>query len=140
MKKMIIGGYESESDAQIVIVNPSDLQPVDSVSYAKGTKEVEEATRIAEETFETFSAMPLASRLEMLRKAAELIQYNRDQLAVLLAKESGKPIVDARVEIMRAISVFTNSSEEVKTAIEGKTYRPDAYSYPADNGELRPAK
>lgn len=133
MKKMIIGGIETESDAQIVIVNPSDLQPVDSVSYAKGTKEVEEATRIAGETFEKFSAMPLVSRLEMLRKAAELIQYNRDRLAFLLAKESGKPIADARVEIMRTISVFTNSAEEVKTAIEGKTYRPDAYSYPADS-------
>lgn len=133
MKKMIIGGHESESDAQILIVNPSDLQPVDSVSYTNSTKEIKEAVDMASEAFTKYSIMPLASKAEMLKKAAELIQHDKEQLAVLLAKESGKPISDARTEISRAISVFTNSAEEVKTAIEGKTYRPDAYSYPTDN-------
>lgn len=77
--------------------------------------------------------MHLARRLELLKKAAGMINDSRERLAMLLAMESGKPINDARVELFRAVSVFINSAEEVKTAIEGKSYRVDAYAYPPDN-------
>ncbi|MGC8557978.1 MAG: aldehyde dehydrogenase family protein [Nitrososphaeria archaeon] len=133
MKRMIIGGYEKESDSQINIIDPSTLEPVESVSYTNSADIVDESISVASEAYVKYSSISLARRLELLKKAADLIQNSKERLAMLLARESGKPINEARVELSRAVSVFINSAEEVKIAIEGKSYRVDAYAYPPDN-------
>lgn len=49
MKRMIIGGYEKESDSQINIIDPSTLEPVESVSYTDSTDIVDESVDVASE-------------------------------------------------------------------------------------------
>jgi len=68
-----------------------------------------------------------------LRKAAEIIEREKERLAVLLAMEAGKPIKDARVEVLRASRVFRQAAEEAAIVLEGKNYRVDAYEYPPGN-------
>jgi acyl-CoA reductase-like NAD-dependent aldehyde dehydrogenase len=47
--------------------------------------------------------LPVAARLEILRRASEIMQERRETLAVEAAREGGKPLVDSLVEVDRAI-------------------------------------
>ncbi|MCK0069044.1 aldehyde dehydrogenase family protein [Kordiimonas laminariae] len=47
--------------------------------------------------------LPAYKRIEVLKKLAELMRARFDELAYLIANEGGKPLVDARVEVDRAI-------------------------------------
>ena len=47
--------------------------------------------------------------------------------------ETGKPIKDSRVEVLRAIHVITFCAEESKNILEGRVHRVDAYEYPLGN-------
>ena len=48
--------------------------------------------------------LPAFQRIEILRRLALLIDKDRDQLALLIAREGGKPLTDAKVEVARAIN------------------------------------
>ncbi|MGL6312865.1 aldehyde dehydrogenase family protein [Vibrio sp. WXL103] len=48
--------------------------------------------------------LPTHRRVEVLRKIAALMEARNQELAMLIASEGGKPLVDARVEVTRAIA------------------------------------
>jgi acyl-CoA reductase-like NAD-dependent aldehyde dehydrogenase len=48
--------------------------------------------------------LPAYKRIEILRRLARLIEREFDALAMLIAREGGKPLSDARVETTRAIN------------------------------------
>ena len=91
--------------------------------------EIEEAYK----GFEIISKMPLYKRTAILRKVSEILEREQERLANLLALEAGKPIKDARVEVMRASRLFRQAAEEASIVLEGKNYRVDAYEYPPGN-------
>ena len=47
--------------------------------------------------------LPAPQRIEILKRAAEIMQERRDELALESAREGGKPLVDSQVEVDRAI-------------------------------------
>ncbi|MQY26130.1 aldehyde dehydrogenase family protein [Nocardia aurantia] len=60
---------------------------------------VDELVRAAEHRVRAWSALPLPRRLDRLRTAAAALTARTPELAVLLARESGKPVADCRGEI-----------------------------------------
>jgi acyl-CoA reductase-like NAD-dependent aldehyde dehydrogenase len=48
--------------------------------------------------------LPPYKRIECLRRLAVLVERDFDMFALLIAREGGKPLTDARVEVTRAIS------------------------------------
>ncbi len=56
--------------------------------------------------------LPAHQRIEILRRLVELLRAEIDAFALLIAREGGKPITDARVEAVRAVN-------GVELAIEG---------------------
>lgn len=63
--------------------------------------------------------MPAFERAACLRRIADAVQADLDGFADLLAREAGKPVSQARLEIERAIFVFRDAAEEA-TRIEGE--------------------
>jgi acyl-CoA reductase-like NAD-dependent aldehyde dehydrogenase len=55
--------------------------------------------------------LPLPKRIEVLHKAAALMEQRAEELALLIAREGGKPLIDARVEVARAIDGVRNCAE-----------------------------
>ncbi|EEE36020.1 aldehyde dehydrogenase family protein [Rhodobacteraceae bacterium KLH11] len=47
--------------------------------------------------------LPAFQRIEILRNTARLMSDRAEELAMLIASEGGKPLIDARVEVTRAI-------------------------------------
>ncbi len=63
--------------------------------------------------------MPAYERAACLRKVADGLERELDAFAALLAREAGKPIAQARLELERAVFVFRDGAEEA-TRISGE--------------------
>lgn len=53
-------------------------------------------------------------RMAILRKLASLLEAKRDQFALMIAREGGKPLPDAIVETNRAIDGIHNAADELR--------------------------
>ncbi len=58
--------------------------------------------------------LPAYQRMAILRKASELLHDNRDRFAMTIAREGGKPLADAIVEVTRAIDGLVNAADEIR--------------------------
>jgi len=59
--------------------------------------------------------LPLPKRIEVLHKAAAIMEKRFEELALLIAREGGKPLIDARVEVARAIDGVKNCADLPRT-------------------------
>jgi acyl-CoA reductase-like NAD-dependent aldehyde dehydrogenase len=53
-------------------------------------------------------------RMAILRRLAALVEGKRDHFALQIAREGGKPLRDAVVEVNRAIDGVMNASDELR--------------------------
>jgi acyl-CoA reductase-like NAD-dependent aldehyde dehydrogenase len=58
--------------------------------------------------------LPAYKRIEILRRLARLMEREFDALAMLIAREGGKPLSDARVETTRAINGVESAAGELE--------------------------
>ncbi len=49
--------------------------------------------------------LPAHRRMAILRRVSELLSENREHFAIMIAREGGKPLTDAIVEVTRGIDV-----------------------------------
>lgn len=54
-------------------------------------------------------------RIAIMRKSAEIIEERREELSVQVARESGKPLRDARIEVDRGVDCIHIAIEELRT-------------------------
>lgn len=59
--------------------------------------------------------LPPARRIHVLQKTAELMSAQADELALEAAREGGKPLIDSRVEVARAIDGVKGCVECLRT-------------------------
>ncbi|MEM8726325.1 MAG: aldehyde dehydrogenase family protein, partial [Pseudomonadota bacterium] len=83
------------------------------ISYAPATGEelwrgghgdVAEAVSRARRAWPEWAARPLANRIEMMRRFANQVRKDADQLAELIAHETGKPLWEAKTEVEAVIN------------------------------------
>jgi acyl-CoA reductase-like NAD-dependent aldehyde dehydrogenase len=89
---------------------------------------VDRAVRRAREAFAGWSATPAHKRSAILRRAAELIDARKQDIATLIAQEAGKAWKYAIGEVERSVETFTFSAEEAKR-IHGETVPMDASAF-----------
>lgn len=95
------------------VVNPFDLSVIGSVPMADWDT-VDAFLARAKELSEDRSAwMKPHERAAILKRAAEIMQDRFDHLAFQIANEGGKPLIDARVEVARAINGIELCIEEL---------------------------
>ncbi len=86
------------------VFSPFDGKKVGEVPYSS-REEVIKAIDDAYEIFCDFSKrLPKYKIAEILTKTAELIKQRKEELTILAASEGGKPYMDSKVEIERAIN------------------------------------
>ena len=59
--------------------------------------------------------LPPATRVDILRNVAKLMQDRAESLALNAAREGGKPLMDSRVEVARAIDGVLNCAELLRS-------------------------
>jgi acyl-CoA reductase-like NAD-dependent aldehyde dehydrogenase len=89
----------------IAVTDPATEQVIAEVPRA-GVAEVDEAVSRAREAFPAWRAMAPAERAALLRALADALDAAREELAMLEARNAGKPIADARGEMGMVVETF----------------------------------
>jgi acyl-CoA reductase-like NAD-dependent aldehyde dehydrogenase len=109
-----VPGAQSKS-ANITVVAPYDRSAIATVATADAAA-IEHALATAYALYRNRDAwLPLAKRIEILDKAAGLLKGQAEYLAVEAAREGGKPLVDSRVEVARAIDSIRSCVDYLRT-------------------------
>lgn len=86
------------------VLSPYDQTLIKEIPL-QGKEEVEKALSTAYGLFQNRAEwIPAWQRIEILEKAAELMQSQVDELIKIAAQEGGKPYMDTKAEVLRAIN------------------------------------
>ena len=104
---LFIGGQgrSAEGGATLTVQDPATgatIKTIASASVADGTAAMDAAA----ETFPAWAATPVRERAELLRRAFDLLQERKEDFALLMSIEMGKPIAEARGEVARPQRAF----------------------------------
>ncbi len=106
--QLTINGTSRTSDETLSVIDPSTAEPFIEVPSAS-LAQLDEAVEAATTAFAQWSAAPLTERQDRIRDIGQVIRDNIDELAQLVMREQGKPLGNARGEIMaslRQVDVF----------------------------------
>lgn len=112
----VVNGAQRIADKakKLDVINPYNQQVIASIICATEA-DVHEAIEVAHRTFKnTMRHMPAHERSKILRKASALLEARSEAFAKTISQEAGKPIVEARGEVLRATQVLQFASEEAK--------------------------
>jgi succinate-semialdehyde dehydrogenase / glutarate-semialdehyde dehydrogenase len=101
------------------VTNPATGAEVAKVPFATA-KQTEEAIAAAERALPAWSKMLAKDRSRILRNWFNLMVEHADELALLMTMEQGKPLAEAKGEVMYAASFIEFFAEEAKR-INGET-------------------
>lgn len=87
------------------VVDPSSGETIAEVPLASPA-DLDEALAAAERGFALWKATPVEQRAAVLNKAAALLRERADGIARILTMEQGKPLAEARGEVMSSASLF----------------------------------
>lgn len=123
MKSLIGREWRDSSDGKVIeVYNPATNELIDTVPSL--TKEdVEQAIDYADAHQKEWEAKSVIERCAVLSKFAQLVEKNKDELALLLSKETGKPIKEAYNEIANIQIGVPGYVEKVKHEYGDIIYR-----------------
>jgi succinate-semialdehyde dehydrogenase/glutarate-semialdehyde dehydrogenase len=104
---------EADSRARFEVDNPANGAVIGHVPDMS-TAETRRAIAAAEAALPAWRALPAKERSRILRKWFDLIVANADDLALLLTTEQGKPLAEAKGEILYGASFVEWFAEEAK--------------------------
>jgi succinate-semialdehyde dehydrogenase/glutarate-semialdehyde dehydrogenase len=107
--------------------NPATGEIIGRVPHF-GAAETTEAIEKAEEAFKSWSRKTAKERSTILRRWFDLMMANKDDVALIMTSEQGKPLAEARGEVEYAASFIEFYAEEAKR-VYGETipsHRADA--------------
>ncbi|MCW2998277.1 MAG: NAD-dependent succinate-semialdehyde dehydrogenase [Solirubrobacterales bacterium] len=108
----IAGEWRPASDAATFPVeDPATTETLAEVADATA-QDADAALQAAHEAFQTWRHHPPRERGEILRRAYELIVARADELALLVTLEMGKPLAEAKAEVLYAANFFRWYAEE----------------------------
>ena len=101
---LIAGRWQDAADgARITVRNPASDALVGHVPHCT-EDDIAGAVEAAHSAFAGWRTLPAKARAEFLRRWFDLILQHRDDLAVIMVSEQGKPLAEARGEIDYAAS------------------------------------
>lgn len=113
--QMLINGehVSSLSGKTEIIRSPASQEPVAEVSVG-GREDARLALEAANRAFPGWSETPSRKRAEILHAAAGQVRERSEQIARLLTQEQGKPLKNARLEVLASADILDYYAEEGK--------------------------
>ncbi|WP_201534905.1 NAD-dependent succinate-semialdehyde dehydrogenase [Psychrobacter immobilis] len=122
------GWHDASDDAAIDVNNPFNGDIIGTVPSLT-TDDVNDAVAYSHEVQIAWAAKTAQERAELLQKWADLIDANKEDLAIIMTAEQGKPLTESRGEVGYANSFIRWFAEE------GKRVYGDVI--PANKSQLR---
>ncbi|WP_240375517.1 aldehyde dehydrogenase family protein [Bacillus piscicola] len=112
-QKMLLAGDWVEREDKIDVWDPQKNERIESVPAAS-REDVERAIKLAREGAPIAANLSVRERMDILNKAASLVEENHEDFARTIAAEGVKTINEARSETTRAIETLRLSAEEAR--------------------------
>lgn len=107
------GWHDASDDATIDVSNPFNGDVIGNVPSLT-TDDVNDAVAASHEAQITWADKTAKERAELLQKWADLIDANKEDLAIIMTAEQGKPLTESRGEVGYANSFIRWFAEEGK--------------------------
>ncbi|AVM22637.1 aldehyde dehydrogenase family protein [Bacillus pumilus] len=98
------------------IINPYSGQTI-GTTYLASTDDIEHALTVAQQIKKQLVDMSALERSTLLKKAAALLENQKEYFAKLVSLELGKPLKNTRDEVSRSIETLVQSAEEANRLI-----------------------
>lgn len=132
--KLFIDGHmvDSSTTQFIPVTNPATQEVLAQVPCATAD-EMTAAIESAQATFLTWRETPVPERARLMMRYQALLKEHHDELATILAEESGKTFEDAKGDVWRGIEVVEQAAN-IPALMMGETVENvargiDTYSY-----------
>ena len=119
LKKQCYVDGQWVGEPALPVTNPANGEEIAKVPLL-GAKETKAAIAAAERAFPAWSKMLAKDRSKILRRWYDLMIEHADELAALMTAEQGKPLAEAKGEVVYAASFVEFFAEEAKR-IYGET-------------------
>jgi len=130
--RLLIDGELIDGELAMDVINPANEEVVARCPRAS-KRQLDLAVAAAKAAFPSWSALPIAERRGKIVAMADTIAAHSDELAKLLTSEQGKPLPDAKREVMGMAAFFRALSAidlPVKVLEESETRRVEAHRVP----------
>lgn len=111
-------------DGYIVAVNPGDRTDVMG-RFAFALTSVDDAVGAAREGLAAWQAVPLDDRADVVRRFGELVEESAEALAMLITRETGKPLWEARAEAAATARAARMVARDGAAALEPDVLKDD---------------
>ena len=105
------------------VVNPATGAGIADLPLASAA-DLDEALAASAKAFSVWRNTDVETRGAILRKTASLLRERAEAIALMLTTEQGKPIGEARAEVMSSASMFEYFAEEAKRSYGRVLVRP----------------
>jgi len=106
---------DSSSGKKLAVENPATEETIAEVAF--GTREdCKRAIGAAAESMKSWMKLTPYDRAKVLKKTADLMRERADSLARTMTMEQGKPVAEAKGEVMHSADTFEWFAEEGKRA------------------------
>ena len=111
--RLLIAGEwrDATGGKKIAVANPATGQTIGHVAHA-AVADLDAALAAAKSGFDAWRAIPAAERATTMRKAAGLLRERADAIARLLTQEQGKPLAEAKGEILAGAAIIEWFADE----------------------------
>ena len=97
------------------VVNPATGETIGTVAHADQA-DLDRALEAAAKGFQAWRKVGAFDRYKMMRKAADLFRERADQIATLMTMEQGKPVGEAKLEVLAGADIIDWFAEEGRRA------------------------
>ncbi len=113
---LIDGTWRSGAAKRTIdVLNPATNERIGTVAHAEAA-DLDEALAAAQKGFKVWRATSAFERCKVLRRAGDLIRQRADTIATIMTTEQGKPLAEARMEIMGCADFLDWFGEEARRA------------------------
>ena len=110
-KLFIDGAFVTGRGRPIRVENPATLDEIGTIPLAT-QEEIDAAVAAARKAFETWSTVPAKTRAAALHRMGDAIAADADAMAKIMTLEQGKPVNEARGEILKLAEACHFYAEE----------------------------
>ena len=115
-KMFINGEWTAGAEGKtLAVINPADESTLAEVAYGSRA-DADRAIDAAARAFPAWKAASVYDRAKVLKKTADLMRDRADLIARTLTQEQGKPLAEAKAEVLHAADTFEWFAEEGKRA------------------------
>ncbi len=109
---LINGQWQDAQDGKtMAVLNPATGQEIGRLAHAS-IADLDKALAAAQDGFAKWRATPAVERCRIMRAAGVLLRERAGAIAALMTQEQGKPLAEAKGEVMMSTEVIDFLSEE----------------------------